>query len=450
VSIFRAYDIRGIYPEELNEDIARKTGAAFGTFISNRSEGSVRIAVGSDVRKSSPAIKKAFLEGLVSTGTDVVDIGIVTTPQLYFAVAKYSFSGGAIITASHNPKEYNGFKLTGKMGKSLSDKTGIKEIEEMTKTGNFKEGSGSVKEMDTDDDYVEHLKNSVRLQKPLKIVIDAGNGVGGKIGCRVFRELGCDVTELYCEPDEEFPNHPPDPIKKQNLADLQAKVKGVGADLGIAYDGDADRFVAVDSKGDIIETNTILAVFAEKAIKENPGAHIADEILCSRIVEDVVKMNGGKLFTSRVGHSFVQKNMMDNNCLVAGETSGHFMFKENWGFDDAIYASLKFAEIAAQESVDDLVKDYPKYYTSDDTRVPCPDDRKFEVVNGIKEKMREEGRRIVDIDGVKIFFDGYGWAIMRPSNTNPEIVLRWEATTEDKYREIENFVRSRINEALQR
>ncbi|MBI4020200.1 MAG: phosphomannomutase/phosphoglucomutase [Candidatus Aenigmarchaeota archaeon] len=440
MSIFKAYDIRGVYPGELDEEMAGKIGLAFGKLFGGA------VAVGMDMRLSSPSLKAAFLAGLHANGSRVFDIGVVPTPLVYFAAAFSGFDAAVNVTASHNPKEFNGFKFCRKGGVCLSYETGIAEMEKMVAGASPAKVSVKAETKDLVGDYVRYCLSKAALMKPLKVVIDAGNGTAGIVAPGIFRGLGCDVVEMYCEPDGDFPNHTPDPLVKANLRDLQKRVVEAGADLGIAYDGDGDRVGFVDSEGKVIESNDAFALFAKSALSTHKGAPVVFDVSCSSMIEDVIRLAGGKPVACRVGHSYIQQAMLEKGCVLGGETSGHYYFRENFSYDDGIFASLKFAEIASRLDIRKEVGALPKYHTSDDTRVRCEDGRKFLVVEEIRRKLAAEGHRIIDMDGVKVVFDD-GWALMRASNTQPAIVTRWEAKDRESFDRIGSFVREAVGHA---
>ncbi len=436
MSIFRAYDIRGTYPDQLDEKFAEKIGKAFGTKFPGT------IAVGMDTRKSGPSLKEALIKGLLSTGANVVDIGMVPTPLLYFAVVNYGLDGGIVISASHNPKEYNGFKFCTRGGICMGHADGIDEVKKIMDNESFAVGGGSPDKGDVVPDYMKHVNGKVSLGRPLKVVIDAGNGAGGIVGPEAMRKAGCEVIELYCEPDGSFPNHEADPLKAETLKDLQARVRETGADLGIAYDGDGDRLGIVDEKGEVVDNNKIFVLLLREVLKNEPGAKILYEIITSRIVEDEIKKNGGIPVLSKVGHTFIQRMMFSEGCAFGGETSAHYFYRENHNFDDAIFSGLKVAEMAAKRPLSEAIKTVPEYFTSRQWRPYCADDRKFKLVEELKEKLKDN-HEIIGIDGVKVVFDD-GWFIVRVSNTAPQLVVRWEATTKEGYERIEKTVREEL------
>lgn len=446
MSVFRAYDVRGIYPEQLNGEIAYRIGLAFGRFL-----GKGTIALGMDIRNSGPDLKRSLLRGLLESGLEIVDLGEVPTPVLYFAVASGKLDGGAMITGSHNSKEYNGIKLCGRGGLCLSYETGIGDIEKMVREGIESPGlKGGSFPKRVEDEYVEFVVSRSELKRPLKIVIDAGNGVAGGISCSVFRKLGCEVIELNCEPDGEFPNHHPDPLDRNNLKQLQDKVKEAKADMGIAYDGDGDRVGFVDERGEIVENNRAFALVIKNVLDENPGGKIVYEVLASRLVEDVIKECGGVPVVSRVGHSYIQKRMLDEGCALGGETSGHYYFRESYNYDDGIFGSVKLAELlsGSDKRFSELIRGLPEYMTSDDTRIHCPDDKKFRVVERLGKRLKGMGR-VIRTDGVKVVMDG-SWFIVRASNTQPALVLRWEAENRKEFERTGRIVRREVDSEIKR
>lgn len=445
MSIFRAYDVRGIYPDQLNGDIAYKIGLAFGKFL-----GKGTVAVGMDVRKSGPDLKKNLLKGLIESGLKVLDIGVVPTPALYFTTASKGLDGGVMITGSHNPKEYNGIKLCGKNGVCLSHETGIGEIETLIRNGiETPNLEGEVRKEEIEKEYVDFVVSKVKFKKPLNIVIDAGNGAAWKVSCDIFRKLGCEVIEINCEPDGDFPNHHPDPLDRNNLKQLQEKVIEVKADLGIAYDGDGDRVGFVDEMGEVFENNKAFALIIENILEENSGSKIIHEVLSSKLVEDVILKKGGVPVICRVGHSYIQIKMVKENCVLGGETSGHYYFKESYNYDDGIFGSVKLAELLSRsgKTISELGVELPKYITSDDTRVYCPDEKKFKVVENLRKKFKGMGD-VITLDGVKVILES-SWFIVRASNTQPALVLRWEARDEKEFERVGNLLRKEVDSEIE-
>jgi phosphomannomutase/phosphoglucomutase len=445
MSVFRAYDIRGVYPTEVNESLSERIGAAFGTFLKRGCDSEVRVAVGRDARVSGPKMQKAFIKGLASTGATVYDIGMVPTPLVYYATVKHGLDGGCAVTASHNPAEYNGFKICLSGAEPLGEER-IKALEGIVKAEDFEEGRGSVQELDVIDDYVRELSKS-RISRKLKVVIDAGNGVAGLTALKVFRNIGCTVVPLYCEPDGRFPNHMADPLVEETLRDLKQKVVETKADFGIAYDGDGDRTGFVDGQGKHVKNDEAFSLFIKHVAEGAHDLKVVYDVSSSKVVEDSIKACGGKPVICKVGYPFLRKKMKEIGSVLSGEGSGHYFFQDNHGYDDAVYASLVFTRIAAKHGLEGLLAELPKYITSEDTRFDCPDNAKFGVVEKMKEKLRKEGHKMIDIDGVRVETKG-GWFLLRASNTSPKIVLRWEAQSAEQFRKIGEFAKKTINEAL--
>jgi len=433
MSIFRAYDIRGIFGKDLTEEIAKDIGKAFGTYV-----GGGDLVVGRDCRLSSEALRDAILEGLISTGCNVIDIGMVPTPVLYFSIIHYKRDGGIMITGSHNAPEYNGFKLSKGFETLYGEE--IQELRRIMESEKYKKGKGRVTKQETIDDYVRFVKERIRLEKKLKVVIDAGNGMGGPTALRIFQDLGCEVFPLYCEPDGSFPNHHPDPTVDKFLEDLIEKVREENADLGIAYDGDADRAGFVDDKGNIIRGDRALMLFSRE-ILERQKAKIILEVKCSQALIEDIKEHGGIPIMYRTGHSFIKKKMKEENALLAGEMSGHFFFKDNYyGYDDAIFAGLRMAQILSnsEKRLSEIISEIPSYESTPEIRIPCPDDEKFKIVEQITQKFKED-YSVITVDGARIHFDN-GWGLVRASNTEPALILRFEAKTRERLAEIKRTI----------
>lgn len=437
MTIFRAYDIRGVFGEDLTLDIAENIGKAFGTYIDGD------MVLGMDNRSSSEDLKKSLISGLVSTGTNVIDIGVVPTPVLYFGIEHFKKEGGIMLTASHNPPEYNGFKLNrGKLPLTSEEIQGLKKIIE---SGNFKKGSGKTEKKDISDLYKNYITSKFKLQKKLKVMIDAANATCGPIAPQIFRELGCDVVEIYCEPDGSFPNHPPDPTVEENLGEIKSRIIKEGADLGIAYDGDGDRVVFIDEKGNDLKGDISVILLSRNLLKDNKGEKILFEVKASRILIKDIEDSGGVPLMWKVGHSFIQKKLSDDNLIFGGETSGHFFFSENFGFDDGIFASAKIAEILSEsdKTLSEIVSTIPSYPMVDQ-RIFCPDDRKFDIVEKMKEDFSSK-YDVITIDGVRVELKE-GWGLVRASNTEPALVIRYEAETEEKLEEIKNIFNTKLKE----
>lgn len=450
--IFRAYDIRGTYPDQLDEAIAERIGRAFGTLIA-KAGAHPTVSVGRDSRTSSPSLQAAVIRGLLSTGAHVLDIGEVPTPLLYFSIAHWNLAGGLMVTASHNPGSYNGIKPCGPGGVCWSYETGGRAIEALVESGQFSERAGGrIEHKDAFPDYLAHCRALTRFARPLRIVIDAGNGTTWKAAPELYRALGFDVVELYCTPDGSFPNHIADPLQKHTLKDLQAAVLRERADLGIAFDADGDRVGFVRPDGTLVEGNLAFALFAKKALAAKPGSKVLIEILSSQMVDDVIRASGGHTVVCPVGHTYVQETMAKERCILAGETSMHYYFPENYSYDDGLFAGLRFCELVANRELAALSKDIPQYRTSDDTRLPCPDDKKFAAVEHLKQHFSQSDAQVITLDGVKVYPTAEGispgsWFIVRPSNTSPVLVLRWEARDEQSFAAVERLAKAAYREA---
>ncbi|MCE3240417.1 MAG: phosphoglucomutase/phosphomannomutase alpha/beta/alpha domain [Deltaproteobacteria bacterium] len=444
-SIFREYDIRGLAEKEFDEDFALRLGKVHGTIINEA--GGARVSVGRDCRATSDLYTQAVIAGLVSTGLQVIDIGVCPTPLLYFSLFHLDTDGGIEVTASHNPSEYNGFKLC--LGKDTLYGAQIQDIKTRIEQNHFVEKpGGTVERYDIVVPYQQHLLRDVpKLKRSLKVVVDAGSGVGGPVAPPIFRHLGCTVWEIACTPDGNFPIHHPDPTVPENLELLIEKVRAEGADLGIAYDGDADRIGAVDEQGRIVWGDELIVIFARDVLQRNAGATIISEVKCSQRLYDDIVDRGGVPIMWKAGHSLLKAKLKETNALLAGEMSGHMFFKERYfGYDDAIYASLRLLEIIANSDrpFSALLADLPRTVSTPEIRIDCPDDRKFIIAERAKEYFRQH-YDIIEIDGVRVQFPE-GWGLIRASNTQPALVLRFEAQTAEKMNEYRALVEGKLKE----
>jgi phosphomannomutase/phosphoglucomutase len=446
--IFRAYDIRGVYGNDLTPELALGIGKAFGTFLGGRGD----VVVGHDVRLSCGVLKRSFVAGLLSTGCNCVDIGLVSTPVLYFASIHYGKRAGVMITASHNPPEYNGFKFCNG-GISYSYDTALGELERILETKDFRLAPwselGTISRQEVLEDYSNFLADKFRLEKKVKVVIDVGNGSCGFLK-GIFEKVGCEVSMLYPGPDGRFPNHIPDPLREETLADLRKEVLRSKADLGMAFDGDGDRVGFIDEKGRVVRGDHAFILFARDVLRRRPGSKIIFNVLSSRALSEDVLSHGGIPIMSRVGHSYIHELLLEEKASLAGEVSGHFYFADDYyGFDDGAFAGLRMVEILSRSSLtlSQIVEGLPSYFTSPEIRVKCSDDRKFEIVNKLKGSFLARGYRIIDIDGVRIEFDE-GWGLVRASNTEPALVLRFEATSEEKLSEIRRSIEDELKNYL--
>jgi len=442
--IFREYDIRGLVEPQLDPATCEAIGRGLGTML--RRAGAEDVVVGRDVRLSSDRIRDDLVGALSSTGLEVVDIGVVPTPTLYYALYTRDVGGGIMITGSHNPAAYNGFKTSIGRASIYGDK--IREVRALIEAGDFERGAGGVIERRILPEYLGQLTEGVSPSRGLTVVVDAGNGVAGPHAPKVLETLGCTVHELYCEPDGRFPNHHPDPTVDENLADLVAKVKETGADLGIAFDGDSDRIGAVDEKGTIIRGDRLLALYARDVLKDGPTSVIF-EVKCSKGLIEDIEAHGGTPVMWRTGHSLIKQKMKETGALLAGEMSGHMFFKHRYfGYDDAIYAAARLVEIVANEGVplSEIMATIPSYPSTPEIRVQCPEEHKFEVVREMTEHFRKD-HAVIDVDGARIDF-GDGWGLVRASNTTPLLILRFEADTTERLQEIRGIVETKLQDVL--
>jgi len=446
LQIFREYDIRGNAERDLSDDLARDLGRAFGTLLAER--GKRRVMVGRDCRLSSRRLRNALIEGLVETGRHVVKIEVGPTPLLYFAVNHLEADGGVMVTGSHNPPEDNGFKLL--VGRSTIHGDEIRALGERIQKRDFIAlPGGHVERAEVAPRYVHWMKGNVRLARTdLKVVVDAGNGAGGPLGLACMRALGLEPEALYCDMDGRFPNHHPDPTLPENVAELIARVHATGADVGIAYDGDADRLGAVDSRGEIIWGDRLLVAFGRAVLERHPGAAILGEVKCSQTLYDDIAKHGGRPIMWKTGHSLIKAKMKEEGALLAGEMSGHLFFADRYfGYDDAVYASLRLLEIlaASKQNLAEMLSDLPPTFVTPEIRVPCPDEIKFKVVARVLEHYRAT-HPVADVDGARVNF-GDGWGLVRASNTQAVLVLRFEASSEARRDAIRAEVEGVVREA---
>jgi phosphomannomutase / phosphoglucomutase len=443
--IFREYDIRGLVDKDLTPDIVRRLGQGFGAHMVhlNRKE----LVVGRDGRLSSKAFAEALIDGLISTGCHVVDIGLCPTPVYYFSLFHLDKDGGVMVTGSHNPPEFNGFKVS--VGKSTIFGEEIQKLRRFIEKGDFITGRGSVSKQEIIQPYQEYIKKNIDLRKRLKVVIDAGNGSAGIVAGPLLRDLGCMVEELYCEVDGRFPNHFPDPTIPEYLKDLVDRVKAIQADVGIGYDGDGDRIGVVDDKGNILWGDQLMILFAREILKEKKGATFVAEVKCSQNLYQEIEKNGGKAIMWKTGHSLIKEKMKEEKAVLGGEMSGHIFFADRYfGYDDAIYASCRLLEILSktERKLSQLLLDLPKTMITPEIRVECPDEIKFNVVEKVKDELRRD-YPIIDVDGVRVIFED-GWGLVRASNTQPVLVLRFEASDQQRLEEVKRLVEDKVRSAV--
>jgi phosphomannomutase/phosphoglucomutase len=432
--IFREYDIRGLHATELSDPTAEAVGRAFATRI--RAEGGTRVALGQDVRPSSERLARAAERGMIAAGLAVERVGVVPTPALYFAVAQRGLDGGMQITGSHNPPEFNGFKMTKKKLPLYGPE--ILEMRRAIQAGELASGAGgSWSDKPILDAYRSMLAERCSSPKGLRVVMDCGNGCAGTVVPQVFEKMGHTVIPLFAELDGRFPNHLPDPTVPALLVDLQNKVKETGADLGIGFDGDADRIGAVTASGRVVWGDQLLALFARDVLSRVPGATVVFDVKCSQALAEDIAAHGGKPLMWKTGHSLLKKKLAETGAPLAGEMSGHMFFSEGFfGFDDALFAAGRLLRYVAGtgQTLEQLVASLPQYFSTPEIRLACPEERKFQVPDQLKSEFA--GRyRVIDIDGIRVEF-GDGWGLVRASNTQPVLVVRFEARTEKRLGEI--------------
>lgn len=445
-AIFREYDIRGKFPDDLNNETVYELGKSFGTYY--QAKGAKKISVGHDCRESYPVLKDALIKGLMESGMMVTCIGMVPTPLLYFSIHELKLDGGVMITGSHNPPEYNGFKVC--LGKATIYGEEIQKIREIQESGEFTIGQGTLVETDVIQPYLKYLAKNLKPGNiKRRVIVDAGNGVGGLVAPDVYRAMGIDVEALFCEPDGKFPNHHPDPTIPENLVELKRLVHEKDADLGISFDGDADRIGVVDKDGNIIWGDQLMIIFSRDILSRNPGAPVIGEVKCSQVLYDDIKKQGGKPIMWKAGHSLIKSKMKETGALFAGEMSGHLFFADRYfGFDDAVYAGARLLEILTtqEKSVRELLSGIPEMVNTPEIRMDCPDDKKFGVVKALVEEFKKE-YDVIDVDGARVLFDG-GWGLVRSSNTQPVLVLRFEATDAKRLEEIRTIFMEKVKRVL--
>ncbi|MBI4633973.1 MAG: phosphomannomutase/phosphoglucomutase [Deltaproteobacteria bacterium] len=445
--VFREYDVRGIVNRDLTPDFVRDLGRAIGTFAART--GIQTMTAGRDCRLSSESYQKLLREGIVSAGVDVIDIGLSATPLLYFSIRHLGAGGGVMVTGSHNPPEFNGFKIC--IGPDTIYGEDIQELRKIMEQGGYASGKGKTSRDDVSKAYEDYLFNTVTIGKDLNIVIDGGNGVGGLFALPLFRRFGCRVTDIYCNPDGRFPHHFPDPTIPENLTELKALVLEKKADVGIAYDGDADRLGVITDRGEILWGDELLLLFSRFILQEHPGAAIIGEVKCSQKLYDDIKAHGGKPIMGKAGHSLIKGKMKEEKALLAGEMSGHLFFADRYfGYDDAIYASARLLEIISRTGrrISEILSDVPRTYSTPEIRRDCPDGIKFQVVEEIRDHFRKRFN-VITVDGVRILFAD-GWGLIRASNTQPVLVLRFEAATEERLQAIQALIEGILEEIMKK
>lgn len=444
-TMFREYDLRGrVNKKELNEKTVALIGQGYGTYLKRRNIS--RIVVGYDSRSYSERLKDALIEGLKKTGMNIFDIGCVISPVLYFAQYHLQCKGGIIITASHNPDGWSGFKLADDYSKTLvSD--GLQELYTIITNDDFTSGNEQyVHRADIKEAYISDVSSKIRLAKPLKVIVDAGNGTAGAFAPDVFRRIGAKVGEIFCNLDTSFPFHFPNPSDKESREALSVIVPATKADIGICIDGDGDRLGVVDENGETIWSDKILILLARQVLERNPGAKIVYDVKCTQALEEEIKERGGIPIMWKTGHSYIKQKLHEIDAELAGEHSGHIFFKDNRGYDDAIFAALRLIEYLSNQdkSFSQIIKTTPQYFASPNIKAPCADEVKYQIVDKLVEEFKATYDNVIDINGARVVFDD-GWGLVRASSNMPELVLIFEAKTEERLNEIKEVFRSKLN-----
>lgn len=441
-SIFRAYDIRGVVGEAMTPELVYAIGLAIGTEVRLQQKHS--IAVGRDGRLSGPEFSKALIQGLLDSGTNVIDVGQVPTPVLYFAVATLNTESGVMLTASHNPKNYNGLK-TIINGETLAEDR-IQTLYQRIIDQNFLGGSGQYTTHDIVESYIQDITQHIHLQRRMNIVIDCGNGITGMIARQLFERLGCNVTALYEEVDGNFPNHHPDPSEPKNLIELIKTVKEEKAEIGFAFDGDGDRCGVITNEGENIWADRQMMLFSMDLLERHPGSEILFDVKCTRYLPKIIESHGGKPFMWKTGHSLLKNKMRERGSLLAGEMSGHIFFKERWyGFDDGLYTACRLLEIFSKDtrSTADIFRTLPDSINTPELKLSVPESEKFSFMDKLSKQFKVKDAQISTIDGLRAEFSD-GWGLIRPSNTTPYLILRFEADTQEGLENIQNIFREQL------
>jgi len=449
--VFRAYDIRGVVDQDFDPEWVETLGKACGTYF--QQHGYSQAVVGRDCRHSSPEYQQRMIQGLLSTGVDVVYLPMIPTPVFYFAIKHLERQAGVMITASHNPPEFNGFKVWA--GNNTIHTDEIQKIYQIMESGRFEQGEGIASELDILPIYQEELSSQIQMSDQIKVVVDGGNGTAGEVCSQLLERIGAETVPLYCDPDPDFPNHHPDPTVSENIRDLQEKVKTENAHAGIGLDGDGDRIGVVDEKGDILYGDQLLAIYARDLLSQNPGSIVVGEVKCTHLLfQDIEKHNGVPLMW-KTGHSLIKAEMKQRGALLAGEMSGHMFFADRYyGFDDAIYAAMRLVEIMSKDPgkpLSSYLDDWPQTVNTPEIRMDCPDEIKFQLLEKAKEYFRTrapQDSEVVDVDGVRINFSD-GWGLLRASNTQPVLVLRFEAQSRERLEEIRSFFQDPLQEWIE-
>lgn len=441
-TIFRAYDIRGVVPETLTAETAYWIGRAIGS--QSLAKGEPHVSIGRDGRLSGPALVERLIQGVADSGCKVSDVGLVPTPALYYAANVLAGKSGVMLTGSHNPSNYNGFKIV-IAGDTLANEQ-IQALHTRLKTNDLTWGEGSIERVDILSRYADEIVKDIKLAKKLKVVVDCGNGAAGVIAPQLLEALGCEVIPLFCEVDGNFPNHHPDPGKPENLVDLIAKVKETNADLGLAFDGDGDRVGVVTNTGTMVFPDRLLMLFAQDVLERNPDAEIIFDVKCTRRLTPLIKEYGGRPLMWKTGHSLIKKKMKATGALLAGEMSGHIFFKERWfGFDDGIYSAARLLEILSkqQQTAEELFETFPNDISTPEINIDVTDESKFSIIEALHDAQWGEAAELTSIDGVRVDYP-QGWGLVRASNTTPVLVLRFEADTEAELQRIKDVFHAQL------
>ncbi|MBU0713613.1 phosphomannomutase/phosphoglucomutase [bacterium] len=442
--IFREYDIRGVVAEDFPEDVVILIGKAYGTYV--REKGGKTLSLSGDVRLSTPMLKKAFAKGLLSTGVDVIDVGIVPTPVNYYSMFTLDVDGAVQITGSHNPSNMNGIKLS--FDKKAVYGKDIQYLKSLIESEKFITGKGHFSEKEILEEYKQMVISKIKLERPVRIVMDSGNATACLAAPEIFKAIGCEVTELFSDIDGSFPNHHPDPTVAKNLVDMIAEVKKGGYDFGIAFDGDADRVGIVDNTGEIIWADYIIILMLDEIFEKYPGTGVVFDVKCSQALEERIIEKGGRPIMWKTGHSLIKQKMKEEDLPFSGEMSGHIFIKDDYyGFDDAMYVGARFAQMVSRskETLAKRMAKLPKYFSTPEMRLECENDEiKFEISRKASEYFKAN-YECIDVDGVRIKF-GDGWGLVRSSNTQPVIVTRFEAKTEGRLNEIKELVLTKLQE----
>ncbi|WP_416427513.1 phosphomannomutase/phosphoglucomutase [Pseudomonas sp. App30] len=441
-SIFRAYDIRGVFGDTLTAEAAYWIGRAIGS--QSLAQGEPNVAVGRDGRLSGPVLVQQLIQGIADCGCHVTDVGLVPTPALYFAANVLAGKSGVMLTGSHNPRDYNGFKIV-IAGDTLANEQ-ILALHQRLKDNDLASGQGTVEQVEILDRYVQRIRDDIVLARRLKVVVDCGNGAAGVIAPQLIEALGCEVIPLFCEVDGNFPNHHPDPGKLENLEDLIAKVRETGADLGLAFDGDGDRVGVVTNTGTVVYPDRLLMLFARDVVARNPGADVIFDVKCSRRLSPLISSYGGRPVMWKTGHSLIKKHMKLTGALLAGEMSGHIFFKERWyGFDDGIYSAARLLEILSQgkDSAEALFAAFPNDISTPELNIHVTDEGKFSIIDALQRDAHWGDANLTTIDGVRVDYPK-GWGLVRASNTTPVLVLRFEADDQAELERIQDVFRAEL------